>query len=169
MTTKKELREYNLAKRRHVEDKNLPCHWDRIKNQFIFYCYAAQYVGRVIFYIMGLALITYFETTTNWWLSGNFLILSMFYLLLSYEPHGGKEIIFVFKENAGYEWKSWLEVVVLRTGEKKHETISPVVEDKFNELMLGSESTARAKSKFKIFGIWLSRRSEWRAIKKISC
>jgi hypothetical protein len=46
-----------------------------------------------------------------------------------------------------------LEVVVLRTGEKKHETISPVVEDKFNELMLGSESTARAKSKFKIFGI----------------
>jgi hypothetical protein len=55
---------------------------------------------------MGLALITYFETTTNWWLSGNFLILSMFYLLLSYEPHGGKEIIFVFKENAGYEWKS---------------------------------------------------------------
>jgi hypothetical protein len=58
----------------------------------------AQYVWGVIFDIMGLALITYFETTTNWWLRGEILIFSMPFLLLSYEPYERKEIIFVLRE-----------------------------------------------------------------------
>jgi hypothetical protein len=43
--------------------------------------------------------------------------------------------------------------VGLRTGENKHGPAGPGVEDKFNELMLESESTATGKSKFRIFGI----------------
>jgi hypothetical protein len=49
---------------------------------------------------MGLRLITDFETMVNWWLRVKFLILSMFFLLLSYGPRGRKEIKFVFRANA---------------------------------------------------------------------